>query len=167
MRSPARAPTYVIRGQLPNGGEPFRGLASIPKSLKKELYDYDRQFELHEINKRVHAYRKSLSKSNNLGRPAEVLCYQFTLQHPPGPWLLTLLKRSDMWRQFGNNSKAVRQRLSKIPERTELLEQKIEEDISEVSDGIKGDVENYVIKEKRSFHLGSQPHAYRRRGKKT
>lgn len=89
-----RHETKVRRGEMRGGGQAFTGLASIDKGLRERIKQYDKDLELHQIGRQVHAYRVILYGAT---ASDDQLFHQFVLKHAPGEWLIECLNQSDQW----------------------------------------------------------------------
>lgn len=125
------------RGFLHGGGKPWTGLATISASLKRDLLLYFPELELIELNGKVHVYRRldtHIVSSDNW------MVYEFTLQIPPGAWLLEHLLKHDSYRIFKTDKFRLQRAMWQYDAEVKLEESKFDKKVQEIKDRLKEDL---------------------------
>lgn len=141
---------YVYRRDLPRGGTPFTGRASLVSTVKQELLQYDKFIELHELSDGVGLYRL---KTCGATAGSDYLAFQCKLPRPPGSWLVESIKKNDAWRKHGDGQRATKMIIRQEEEAEQLRERNRRLRVSQVSTDMAKDIVRYVIRERRTVSL--------------
>jgi hypothetical protein len=143
--------TRCRRRNLFGGGQPFTGLASIPKDLLDRVLQIDHTLELIQIGGTVHCYRRT--------KPAvttsdDILVHQFQLKYPPGEWLIECLHTCDTWKRFGSREKASREVMKMFKDPGEVAERDAMLRVSEISESLAPEITRRVDRGYKVFGPG-------------
>jgi len=134
--------TYAKRGQLPMGGVPWTGPASLDTTDHARVRTYDPMLELifnphRSPTPAVELYRV---KSRGACSSDDELVHQHTFFNPPKGGLLSWLQMADQWKHFGSVDKAVKGQLKFFDDNELLRDEQQSSKAREIAGYISEDV---------------------------